>query len=78
MKIELFVKICAAVITLCFVTIATTQVLSYRASKEPRGVRIVESIPLSIDEISDTVKVSGKVDVRHVADTVDVIVMNPR
>jgi len=63
------------------ICIATIQVLSYRASKEPREVKVVESVPLDIDSISDTITVSeplevyGEVEVCSIASEVDVHVV---
>jgi hypothetical protein len=64
MKNDDFLRICAAVIALSFVTIAIVQVVSFL---EPREVKIVESIPLPV---AGPVRVNGMVDVGSVLTSV--------
>ncbi len=63
------------------ICIATIQGLSYRASKEPREVKVVKSGPLDIDSISDTITVTeplevyAEVEVGSIASEMDVQVV---
>jgi hypothetical protein len=80
MKTDTFTKLCLIVITLSFVTMGVTHVLSYRMSKIPRDVRVVKSVALEIDssvDVRGSVEVSGgELDVGSVSGTVDVNVLN--
>jgi hypothetical protein len=72
MNKDIVLRLSAVCIALSMVSIAATQFLTYRRGLEPQQVRVVESVPLQIDWINDTIDIAGPVTIGKVQEPITV------